>query len=182
MRYVIVDLEATCWENVRDPGRMEIIEIGAVLLRSGAGPVEKEFCEFVRPVVDRRLSDFCTSLTSIRQADVDAADEFWAVFPRFVEWIGGEPIVLCSWGAYDLNQIRTDCRRHGLAVPPAFENHVNLKKEFARVRNVRVCGMARALEHAGLPLQGTHHRAIDDARNIARLATLVLPVLDAERR
>ena len=57
MRHVVVDLEATCWENVRDPGRMEIIEIGAVLLGSSAGPVEKEFCEFVRPVVDRRCAD-----------------------------------------------------------------------------------------------------------------------------
>jgi inhibitor of KinA sporulation pathway (predicted exonuclease) len=30
-------------------------------------------------------------------------------------------------------------------------------------------GMAKALRHVGLELQGTHHRGIDDARNIARL-------------
>ena len=129
-----------------------------------------------------RLSDFCKSLTSIRQEDVDGADEFPAVFRRFVDWIGPDPFVLCSWGAYDLNQIRTDCKRHGLAMPAAFENHVNVKQEFARLRNVRPCGMARALKHAGLSLEGTHHRAIDDVRNIAKLATLVLPALEAERR
>lgn len=42
---------------------------------------------------------------------------------------------------------------------------------------VKSCGMARALEIAGLPLEGTHHRGADDARNIARLAALVLPRL-----
>ena len=41
--------------------------------------------------------------------------------------------------------------------------------------------MARALEIAGLPLESTHHRGFDDARNIARSAILVLPRLEAER-
>ncbi|MDF2697512.1 MAG: Inhibitor of the KinA pathway to sporulation, putative exonuclease, partial [Labilithrix sp.] len=31
-----------------------------------------------------------------------------------------------------------------------------------------------ALEHAGLTLEGTHHRGIDDARNIARLLPWLL--------
>jgi inhibitor of KinA sporulation pathway (predicted exonuclease) len=111
---------------------------------------------------------------------VDTADYFWEVFPRFVEWIGTEPFVLCSWGAYDLNQFRQDCQRHRLPLPPAFERHVNLKKEFARQRCVKVCGMAKALEIAGIPLEGTHHRASDDARNIAKLAMWILPRMEAE--
>jgi 3'-5' exoribonuclease 1 len=35
-------------------------------------------------------------------------------------------------------------------------------------------GMAGALRRVGLQLQGTHHRGIDDARNIARLLPWVL--------
>ena len=38
MRYIIVDLEATCWEGVRDYGRMETIEIGAVELPAADAP------------------------------------------------------------------------------------------------------------------------------------------------
>jgi inhibitor of KinA sporulation pathway (predicted exonuclease) len=159
---------------------MEIIEIGAVRLADGAGPVDGEFSSFVRPVVATRLSEFCTRLTSIRQQDVDRAPHFWEVFPKFVEWIGPDPFVLCSWGGYDLNQFRQDCHRHHLALPTTFERHVNLKKEFARLRNVRICGMAKALQIAGIPLEGTHHRAADDARNIAKLATWILPRLEAE--
>lgn len=179
MRYIVADLEATCWEHTRDPDRMEIIEIGAVELPAAGEPPSREFGRFVRPVAEPELSDFCRRLTTIRQRDVDAADDFKAVFPAFVEWIGPGPFVLCSWGGYDLSQFRTDCARHGLALPATFERHINLKKEFARLLGVKPCGMERALARAGLPLEGTHHRGTDDARNIARLAALVLPALEA---
>lgn len=180
MRYVVVDLEATCWEGVRGSPKMEIIEIGAVRLAGCVGPIDDDFASFVRPVVEPKLSEFCVRLTSIRQEDVDGAEYFWEVFPKFVEWIGAEPFVLCSWGGYDLNQFRQDCLRHQLPLPPTFERHVNLKKEFARLRDVKVCGMAKALEIADIPLEGTHHRAADDARNIAKLAMWILPQLEAE--
>lgn len=179
MRYIVVDLEATCWENVRDFDRMETIEIGAVELLAADEPPSREFSRFIRPVAERELSDFCRRLTTIRQRDVDQADGFWSVFPEFLQWIGDESFILCSWGGYDLTQFRIDCVRHGLTFPASFERHVNLKKEFARLMSVKLCGMERALARAGLPLEGTHHRGIDDARNIARLAVLILPVLES---
>lgn len=180
MGYVIVDLEATCWENTRNTDRMEIIEIGAVYLDSSIGSVIDEFDSFVRPVVTVELSDFCKNLTSITQADVNRADTFGTVFHNFLEWIGTEPFVLCSWGAYDLSQFRVDCHRHNIQFPETFESHINLKKEFARLFAVRSCGMSSALKHMGFPLDGTHHRGIDDARNIAKLAQMILPRLEEE--
>ena len=48
--------------------------------------------------------------------------------------------------------------------------HLNLKKQFsAALGEERLYGMDGALCRVGLPLLGTHHRGIDDARNIARL-------------
>jgi inhibitor of KinA sporulation pathway (predicted exonuclease) len=181
VRYIVVDLEATCWADNGGRERMEIIEIGAVEMLSADGEPAREFSRFVRPVVDATLSDFCRELTSIGQRDVDGAEDFVSVFADFVEWIGeAPPFVLCSWGGYDLNQFRVDCARHHLALPAAFERHVNLKKHFASLLGLRKeLGMERALAKAGLPLVGTHHRGIDDARNIARLAKLVLPQLEA---
>lgn len=178
-RYVVVDLEATCWENVRIPGRNEIIEIGAVELLTAKGPPSREFSRFVRPVAEPELSEFCTELTSIRQSDVDGAETFDRVFPEFVDWIGEEPFVLCSWGAYDLNQFRVDCARHEIALPSTFLRHLNVKAAFASLHCIKPCGMAQALAHVGIPLSGTHHRGIDDAWNIARLAALILPALEA---
>jgi inhibitor of KinA sporulation pathway (predicted exonuclease) len=170
MRYVIVDLEATCWMERAVPQRMEIIEIGAVLLRSNKGPIQKEFTSFVRPLDEPTLSAFCMGLTGIQQQEIDKTDDFPKVLPRFSSWIGPEPCRFCSWSTYDLNQFKTDCARHGLSFPPQFSNHLNLKQEFARLEGVRPCGMKRALAMCQLPLEGKAHRALDDARNIAKLA------------
>ncbi len=180
MRYIIVDLEATCWANSRGAGRMEIIEIGAVHLDSANGPSADEFGCFVRPKDEPKLSAFCTELTSITQSDVDGAESFPVVFGEFIEWIGPEPFVLCSWGAYDVSQFRADCLRHSIAFPASFERHINLKQEFARVFGVKSRGMKAALAHVGIELKGTHHRGIDDARNIGKLAELILPRLEED--
>lgn len=163
MRYVIVDLEATCWENGNRPDRMKIIEIGALLLESSSGPVSKEFASFVKPVASQELSDFCMQLTFIRQEDIDQAENFWAVFPRFVDWIGESPFRLCSWGAYDLNQLRLDCLRHKLALPASFENHINLKKEFSRLNDVKPMGMKGALAIMS-SIRQQHNRSCDALR------------------
>jgi 3'-5' exoribonuclease 1 len=177
MLYVVVDLEATCWDDGGDRNRMEIIEIGAVRLDNRYRPVD-EFSEFVRPTAYLTLSAFCRELTTITQEQVDGAETFPAVFNRFIDWIGPRPARLCSWGNYDLRQFESDCRRHGIAMPAALaSDHINLKMEFARWQGVRPCGMARALDQLGLDLAGTHHRGIDDARNIARIAQQVLATL-----
>src|SRR5947199_116987 len=114
MRYVIVDLEATCWEKGTNPARQEIIEIGAVSMPTNHDLPDEEFARFVKPTAEPTLSNFCIELTTVQQQDVDRANYFYTVFPDFVQWIGNEPFRLCSWGAYDLNQFRVDCERHGL--------------------------------------------------------------------
>lgn len=48
--------------------------------------------------------------------------------------------------------------------------HTNAKAVFTEAHGLRRRpGMARALEIAGLPLEGRHHRGVDDAWNIAAL-------------
>lgn len=177
MHYIIVDLEATCWETGTSPERMEIIEIGAVHLPSDNALPDSEYARFVRPATEPVLSDFCKQLTSISQTDVDQASPFAVVFPEFLTWIGSDSFTLCSWGAYDLRQFRIDCQRVHIPFPSSFEQHINLKAEFARLRGIKPCGMKAALSILKLPLEGTHHRGIDDARNITKIARVILPEL-----
>jgi 3'-5' exoribonuclease 1 len=174
MRFIIVDLEATCRESGLPRTEMEIIEIGAVELL--AGEPNREFDAFVRPEIHPTLSEFCKKLTHIRQSDVDRAGCFDRVFSEFLDWIGPEDYALCSWGSYDLTQFLQDCARYQISPPAAFsfEEHINLKKRFAEKFGTRPLGMAAALNQLGMPLLGTHHRGIDDARNIAALARRIL--------
>jgi len=145
----------------------EIIEIGAVKVNGNLEIVD-EFSEFVKPVINPKLSDYCKELTTISQADVDAAELFPKVLSRFKEWIG-EDYVLCSWGKYDKSQFERDCVRHNLDTI-WLRNHISLKHQHGeKVGGGKFVGMKAALKSAGLALQGTHHRGIDDARNIAQL-------------
>ena len=173
MRYIIVDLEATCWKWKTTPDQMEIIEIGAVALDSSLQN-DGEFSQFVRPIWWPKISEFCTELTSIQQSDLNGADDFSMVFPRFLGWIGKQSYTICSWGDYDMKQLKVDCKRHNIKFPKRFRNHINLKQEFATFKGIKPCGMAATLQILGLPLQGKHHRGIDDARNIARIAQCIL--------
>ena len=165
-RFLVVDLEATCWE--RDaPAPNEIIAIGCVCQDTAAGPLG-DFQTFVRPKLMPELSPFCKTLTHIAQSDVDGAPPFPEALAAWCAWADPfAPWILASWGHYDRRQLGDDCRLHGVEYP--FTGHVNIKAAFARIRGVRPCGMAQGLRLAGLPLVGTHHRGIDDARNIARL-------------
>ncbi len=173
--YLVVDLEATCDENHRIPrGQTEIIEIGAVLVDAELLQPVDEFMTFVKPLVHRQLTPFCTQLTSIRQSDVDGAPNFRDAMLQFGKFIRGQDALFCSWGDYDRNQFEQDARRHGVRLP--FRGgHMNLKKRFSdALGERRLYGMSAALRRVGLPLHGTHHRGIDDARNIARLLPWIL--------
>lgn len=181
MDYIIVDLEATCWENEKQKDRMEIIEIGAVRLTHNL-EIADEFASFVRPICSPILSPFCMKLTSIRQADVDEADTFAGVFPRFLKWIGKPAYYLCSWGHYDFNQFQLDCKRHQITCPFSSQYHKNLKQIFADTYHTRPLGMAGALQFLKWPLQGTHHRGIDDARNIAKIAQFMFKNQPADKK
>lgn len=176
MKFLIVDLEATCWKTGSVPSKMETIEIGAVMLESENGPSTAEFTRFVRPLTNPVLSEFCVQLTSIGQSDVDAAETFPTVLQALETWASpAQPLTWCSWGAYDFKQLRSDCRRHGIGFPDWLRRHVNLKQEFATLTDGKPRTMKEALRAMSFPLQGRHHRGIDDARNIARLAAWILP-------
>ena len=178
--HLIVDLEATCWRTGTKPNRMETIEIGAVKLSGSSLHVDGEFSTLVRPMQEPLLSQLCTELTSITQSEVDAASTFPEALATFVAWVGDAPVVFCSWGDYDHGQIVVDCRRHRLPLPPLLDRHVNLKNAFAGLQGIKPCGMKRALTLLGVEAQGAHHRALDDARNIAKITQFVLPQLDGE--
>ena len=166
---LVVDLEATCDQRGFPRGQMEIIEIGAVLVDGRTLDPKREFQTFVRPIRVPRLTRFCTELTSIAQADVDSAPFFGDALAALEAFVGGEPVRFGSWGAYDRGQFEQDARLHHLRLPDCLSDHIDLKAAFAESQGIKRCGMKGALRRVGLPLAGTHHRGIDDARNIAAL-------------
>ena len=174
--FLVLDLEATCCDRKQiSRQEMEIIEIGSVMVEAENLTIISEFQTFVKPVRNPLLTNFCQQLTSIAQAQVDTAPSYAEAIDKFKQWLYQyNNFVFGSWGEYDRKQIEQDCRFHQLSYPIASE-HINLKRLFSSNQNLqRRYGMAQALKLAGIELQGTHHRGIDDAKNIAKLLPYIL--------
>lgn len=170
--YLIIDLEATCRQGDYKKGENEIIEIGAVLLNKNY-KILGECHVFIQPKRNPVLSEFCRQLTSINQQDVDSAEDFPSAFNKFIQWTEEtsnsslQNITFCSWGYYYKNQLIKDCQLHNIEYP--FSAHRSLKHEFSKKRNIKPTGMKMALQICGIEFKGVHHRALDDAKNIAEI-------------
>jgi len=73
-------------------------------------------------------------------------------------------------GFYDKSQFVKDCELHELSLS-WLKNHISLKHQHGEkvLGKKKGVGMKYALDKAGLKLDGTHHRGIDDAKNISQI-------------
>jgi 3'-5' exoribonuclease 1 len=173
MKYIVYDLEATCWEAWEESRKIqEVIEIGAVKVNE-YGEAEDSFCRFIRPVLHPSLSMFCRTLTTIRQEDINRAGNFAEVSEAFLDWIlgddGDDEYVLCSWGGFDKKALLRDCDLHRLDADWC-EPHINLKEQYQRIRRLnKSIGLKKAIDKEGFEWTGTQHRGINDAYNLAKI-------------
>lgn len=176
--WLVIDLEATTDEGGWPVEEMEIIEIGACLVNPSGRELD-HFQRFVKPQRRPLLTPFCRTLTHITQADIAAAHGLTDVWEDFERWLGqlhGPLAGWASWGDYDRQQFVRAWAEYGISSTLAHVPHVNLKQRFAKARQLpRPTGLNGALQLAGLHFQGTQHRALEDARNTARLLPLALP-------
>ncbi|HBL38415.1 MAG TPA: 3'-5' exonuclease [Flavobacteriales bacterium] len=172
-QFIIYDLEATCWRS-RAPKRVEVIEIGAVKVDESLNIID-EFCAFVRPTLHPQISKFCTQLTSITQSDIENAPHFDEAIEDFEDWIDPQVnrAVLMSWGEFDKRQLLSDSDLHNIDLP-WLRYHACLQHHYSKWKGSKnQIGLKSALEMEGLAYSGTQHRAIEDARNMARLFQVI---------
>jgi 3'-5' exoribonuclease 1 len=175
---LVVDLEATCCDLKTIPRhQMETIEIGAVMVDRATLTIVDEFQTFIKPQRHPILTNFCKELTSITQTQVDSAPTFPEAIKSWQPWLAKfDKTIFGSWGEYDRKQFQQDSKYHRIDLPdPVSSNHINLKELFSIAQKLnKRYGMAQALNLAGIELIGTHHRGIDDARNISQLLPYIL--------
>jgi len=169
----VIDVEATCWDGQPPPGSVnEIIEIGLTVVDVSARRRVSRHRVLVRPVRSR-VSGFCTELTGLTQAEVERGVSFAEACRVLVEEYGAGERPWASWGEYDRRQFARQSQADRVAYPfgyPTERTHTNAKAVFTEAYGLRrKPGMSQALQIAGLPLEGRHHRGEDDAWNIAAL-------------
>jgi len=170
LRFIIYDLEATCWMGRPPGGINEIIEIGAVMVNP-VGELMSDFSKFVKPHVNPKLSGFCKKLTSISQENVDYANKYPKVIEQFQDWIDiwDEDYLLCSWGAYDKVMLTDNCKLHKMEID-WLEHHTDLKQQYQNIKGEQKhTGLKNTIKKEGMEWTGVHHRAISDAENTAKI-------------
>jgi inhibitor of KinA sporulation pathway (predicted exonuclease) len=173
---LVVDIEATCWEpkplSKSKEFESEIIEVGICELSLDKGISNKRSI-IIRPQYSK-VSDFCTGLTTLTQKDVDAGTSLRTACETLESEFGSRNKVWASYGDYDRKQFEKECRSKSVDYPFG-PRHINVKNLFALMfRLDREVGMPEALDLLGLKLEGTHHRGVDDASNIAKILEIIL--------
>ncbi|MCL1469670.1 3'-5' exonuclease [Argonema antarcticum] len=164
---IVIDIEATCWSGSPRPGQEnEIIEIGICTLDISSGErLEKESI-LVKPERST-VSEFCTQLTTLTQAQVDTGITFLEACAILKDKYLSHQRVWASYGEYDRQQFEKQCQSFNVTYPFG-TRHINIKTLVAIFHALpKEVGMSGALELMNLPLEGTHHRGVDDAWNIA---------------
>lgn len=175
---IVVDIECTCWDK-KTPARLqesEIVEIGVcIVCMAKLAPISKESI-LVQPQ-NSAISNFCTNLTTITQEIVDKDGmSFREACSLLRSKYNSNNRLWASWGDYDRRQFERQCKKTCYnAQYPFGPTHINFKNLFAITMGLsREVGMGEALKLLGMDLEGTHHRGVDDAQNIAKIACRLL--------
>lgn len=174
-KIVVVDIEATCWEGKLPEGMIsDIIEVGVCLLDVETGEITDNRGILVKPERST-ISPFCTELTTITPELIEQeAVSFEEALRILKNDYKTQSRAWASFGAYDLRQFQKQCQALGKAYPFG-PSHINVKTLFALKNKLgHELGMDGALKYLGIPLEGTHHRGVDDAKNIAKILRATL--------
>jgi inhibitor of KinA sporulation pathway (predicted exonuclease) len=172
---LVIDLEATCWEDAPPPGEQtEIIEVGLCVLDASSG--ERLARRSILVIPERStVSPFCTALTTLTQEELKADgvsfEEACNILRR--EHLSEER-TWAGWGDYDRREFHRQCDSFGIDYPFG-QTHLNVKNLFAIAMGLESeVGLPKAMEILGLTQEGIHHRGMDDAWNIALILSHLL--------
>jgi inhibitor of KinA sporulation pathway (predicted exonuclease) len=171
---LVVDVESTCWEQAPPRGQMsEIIEIGLCVVELSLLRLVERRSLMVRPMMSE-VSEFCTQLTGITTDMVADAPPLSEALKVLRTQYHAADRLFASWGDYDRDQFRRNCATYNLKYPFG-PTHLNIKNLFSVALGLnRELGLDAACQHLGLTMEGSHHRGVDDAWNIARIFCVLL--------
>ncbi len=183
MDYIVLDIEFN-GRKFASELPMEVIEIGAVRLDDQLRYMD-EFSSLIKPVYFSKLNSFIKKKTGIPQEELDRAPRFPEVITDFLAWLGpADSCLLLTWGGEDLKRIVIDTRMHKL--DDAYWMNVDyydLLKGYLRHKGLKNdVSVEAALQDLGIHVDGSAHRALDDAKMTAEIFRSIYAGLDWERK
>lgn len=187
MRTVVIDLEfckvKKSNKEIAFPLREEIIEIGAIMLDDNMDEI-RVFKSYIKPeysVVSKRIEN----LTGISNELLADKESFANAFIEFFEWLGDGDYQIHSWSMNDYYQLKAEVSKK-LDIEryeKLFSNWVDDQKEFAeRIGVDKELSLMCAVSAIDEKFDGKAHDALTDARNTAKIVTLLSDRSKFEKR
>lgn len=175
-KILVIDLEATCWEGDPPPGQCsEIIEIGLCVLDVATGARSEPQAILVRPQRST-LSDYCIQLTTLTPEMLAEGITFQEACSLLKDEYHADQRTWASYGDYDRIAFMKQCEAWKLPYPFG-RSHINVKNLLALHFGLnQEVNLRQAMTIIDLPFEGTLHRGVDDAWNIAAVLSRVLLV------
>lgn len=173
-KVLVIDLEATCWEGAPPDGQTsEIIEIGLCVVDIATGDREEPRAILVKPQ-QSTLSDFCIQLTTLTPEMLADGMGLADACALLEEEYDSHRRTWASYGDYDRLQLLAQCQTWGVPYPFG-RTHINVKNLMALKMGLkREVDLRRAMKLLDMPFEGSLHRGMDDAWNIAAVLDWVL--------
>ncbi|HML22872.1 MAG TPA: 3'-5' exonuclease [Aggregatilinea sp.] len=179
---LVIDIESTCWEGPPPPGEeKEIIEIGICALDVATGERVSRQSILVKPE-HSQISEFCTELTHLTPSNIEREGvTFGRACAILRRKYAARDRIWASYGDYDRRQFEQQCAERQVLYPFG-SSHINVKTLFALFNGMsQEIGLLNALNMMHLPVEGTHHRGVDDAWNTAQLLWMMMHGCRVER-
>ena len=154
----------------------EIIQIGAVKLNDDYRMVDR-FSLNVKPEYSPVMPHI-TTLTGIKQEDVENAPLLKEAIDQFAAWImqgseeGDGKVRIYAWSNSDWKQFSGECRLKGLEIPKCFNRWMDFQRIYTRLMGLsrrNPLSLTNALGASDGSFSGSQHSAVADAENSASL-------------
>ncbi|XP_050443194.1 ERI1 exoribonuclease 3-like [Adelges cooleyi] len=174
-KYLVLDFEATCDNGPNFLKPQEIIEFPCIAIKYSGEHFERlsYFHKYVKPVVHKELTEFCTQLTGINQSIINDSEHFDKVLNQFCQWYehqsnyGQENCIIVTSGNWDLGRILIEqCELSAIQIPSFMRTWINIKKLFAQTIGKYPYGVRNMMTTLNLKHIGSLHSGIDDCENI----------------
>jgi len=173
---LVVDVEATCWNNSSSERRhqeSEIIEVGYALLEQRSGRITQNDHLVIKPAKSE-VSAFCTDLTGWTASALESGMSYADACTYLRQKLSSRRWVFASWGNYDRCQFERQSKQFDVPYPFG-KSHLNVKDLFVLLSGrSRAYNVETALKILNLEFEGRPHSGKDDARNIARILSILL--------
>lgn len=179
MHHIFIDFEMNHisqeYKEERTYSKMEIIEIGAVMLNEEYREISC-FKSYVRPEYNDKIEKQCTRVTGITMDTVKDAPVLWPALQDFVKWCGKEDLTVYAWSDSDLKQLKREMNLKEIECKELHrlcDNWQDFQRTFSDLLGIdKRVALKHAVNAIHSEFDGEEHDALWDARNTAKIFSL----------